>query len=87
MPRERVVELAEKAHAAGARVLVHEAEPILAGGPWRAVELRRLIGENQRTWAPTGEWATISFEPATDYARRSKDRRQASLPLRAEAAA
>lgn len=64
LPRARVVELAEEADEAGARVLVHEAEPILSGGTWRHVELERSHGVNQRTWSKQKrEVATINFEP------------------------
>jgi len=70
LPRHRVVELAEMADAAGARVLVHEAEPII-GRPgslamastgvriarpeaWRAVELRKGERRQQDTWRKRG---------------------------------
>jgi hypothetical protein len=64
--RERVVELALEAHGAGCRVLVHEAESVLMGGPWRAVELHRK--NQQDTWRARGkngrrEFVSINFEP------------------------
>ncbi len=65
LTRERVVELALEAHERGCRVLVHEAEPVITGGPWRAVELERRVGRNQRTWSKQRrEIATINFEPS-----------------------
>ena len=65
LTRDRVVELALEANECGCRVLVHEAKPVITGDPWRAVELERRIGKNQRTWSrQRAEWATINFEPA-----------------------
>lgn len=69
LPRERVVELAEEAHACGCRVLVHETEPVITGGPWRHVELERRTRKNADTWrAGDGkrrrEVATTNFAPA-----------------------
>lgn len=68
LSRERVVELAQEAHEHGARVLVHEAEPVIEGGPWRSLELQRTRGKKQRTWSKQkAEWVTINFEPATAH--------------------
>lgn len=74
LTRERVVELAEEAHEADCRVLVHETEPVINGGPWRSVELQRRYGANQDTWRKgrkngdpgerRQEWLTLNFEPA-----------------------
>ena len=73
--RDRVVELATEADARGARVLVHEAEPVVEGGPWRSVELRRTYGGRQRTWSrQLREVATINFKPGTAYQGASRDR-------------
>lgn len=74
LPRSRVVELALLAHAAGARVLVHEREAVLSGGPWRSIPLRRTSGGASRTWAPTPEVVTINFEPASDFPGAFRDR-------------
>lgn len=75
LPRARVVELAQEAHERGARVLVHEAEPVIEGGPWRSLELRRTRGKGQRTWSrQKAEWVTINFEPATAHPGAAKDR-------------
>lgn len=86
LPRERVVELAEEGHECGARVLVHEAEPVIEGGPWRCVELPRTHGGNHRTWSKQKrEVATINFEPATSDPRKHRgDRRQMRLGLHME---
>lgn len=65
LDRELVVEIALAAHGAGARVAVHEAEPIVTGGPWRHVELERRHGANQRTWSKQKrEVLTLNFNPA-----------------------
>jgi len=75
LTRDRVVELALMADAAGARVLVHEAEPILDLGDgrtwwrWGAVDLRMGERREQNTWRQRGgngtrEVVTINFEPA-----------------------
>lgn len=78
--RERVVELAEHAHDAGADVLVHEAEPVLTGGPWRHVELERRHGRGQRTWsAQRHEVATVNFEPRGQRRLFAGDGRQAGV--------
>ena len=38
---------------------------VSTGGPWRAAELERRRGRNQRTWSSQrSEWVTINFEPA-----------------------
>lgn len=64
LTRERVVEIALGAHACGARVAVHEAEPIITDGTWSSVELERRHGARQRTWSKQWrEVLTISFEP------------------------
>jgi PAS domain-containing protein len=86
LPRERVVELAEEAHDRGARVVVHEQEAILEGGPWRTLELPRTHGGGQRTWSKQQtEIIAINFEPATgDPGKprgRKPNRAQTALPL------
>lgn len=65
LTRDRVVELAKTAAAAGARVLVHEREPLFTGGPWRAVELERryLIGWDTFAAAGAREFVTFNFQP------------------------
>jgi hypothetical protein len=64
--RERVVELALQAHDSGAKVLVHEAEPILTHvDPWRSVELHRRHQRKARAWSKQRhEMVTLNFEPA-----------------------
>ena len=75
LSRERVVELAQGAHERGARVLVHEAEPVIEGGPWRSLRLQRTRGKGQRTWSKQkAEWVTINFEPATAHPGAAKGR-------------
>jgi hypothetical protein len=69
LPRDRVVELALQADAAGARVLIHEAEAVIAAPGWQALDLRKGERQNQDTWRKRGkngarEVATINFEPA-----------------------
>lgn len=63
LPRELVLELAQRWRSAGARVYVSEAEPLPLPG-WHHVEITDTRRGATRTFGATPEWLTCSERPA-----------------------